>query len=111
VASSRNQYDRDYSWVEVITEVRNVAKQIRDRKILAVQKQAELYQIFLDEALAICQGVSLSVAAKSLLKKPGKILVWMMPQLKRFCWRLRNTKIIWWNIDRLFYQSYLLKRS
>jgi formylglycine-generating enzyme required for sulfatase activity len=78
VASSRNQYDRDHSWVEVITEVRKVAKQIRDRKILAVQKQAELYQIFRDKALAIYQDYyqdgSLSVAAKSLLKKTWKDL-------------------------------------
>ncbi len=78
VASSRNQYDRDHSWVEVITEVRKVAKQIRDRKILAAQQQAKLHQTFRDKALAIYQDYyqdgALSAAAKSLLKKTWKDL-------------------------------------
>ncbi len=78
VASSRNQYDRDHSWVEVITEVRKVAKQIRDRKILAAQQQAKLHQTFRDKALAIYQEYyqdgALSAAAKSLLKKTWKDL-------------------------------------
>jgi sulfur relay (sulfurtransferase) DsrC/TusE family protein len=73
VANGRDKHGRDQYWLQVTREVRKAAKQIRDRKILVAQQQAQLHQTFRHKALTIYQEYYLdgavSAAAKSLLKK------------------------------------------
>jgi formylglycine-generating enzyme required for sulfatase activity len=76
VASDRDQYGRDTSWLQVVQEIGDAAKQIRERRMaeLRKQQQAEAVRRFRSEVEEAYHDGGFSPAAQGFLQKQWQSL-------------------------------------